>query len=79
MRDMRVGMVISTWGRWVQIQQIAPWDEGPTLRDGCPWAYDATVLETDGSTSTIDLYDDHQGYPTRASRHATKQEGTRTS
>lgn len=65
-RDMTSGAVIFAWGRWVTIKDRRPREDSPKMRDRRPWWYEATVYEADGkTTSKIDLYDDHQGYPTR--------------
>ncbi|HEX3778509.1 MAG TPA: hypothetical protein VHX38_02500 [Pseudonocardiaceae bacterium] len=63
---MTAGMPIYAWGRWVTIKDRLPRPDSPKLRDRRPWWYEATVIETDGTTTEhLDLYDDHQGYPTR--------------
>ena len=64
-RNMRPGMTIQTFGRWVKIRTIAPVDDGLRLRDHKPWSYEGEGINEQGQRVAVEVYDDLDGYPVR--------------
>lgn len=64
-RNMRPGMVIHSFGRWIKIRTIEAVDDGLKLRDGRPWSYEGDGVNEIGQRVAVEVYDDFYGYPLR--------------
>lgn len=69
-RNMKPGMIIHTFGRWVKIRAIGPVDDGLTMRDTRPWSYEGEGINRKGQRVHVEVYDNWDGYPLMEDRAA---------